>query len=407
MTQYFPPEIGAAQARLDYYANFFNRLGHKVTVLTVSPNYPNGVVCEGYRNCIFQREQYHGIDIVRSWFWEDERRTGVARLKWFLSFMMSSFLTGMMLARPDVILVENPPLFSGITANLLGRLKGIPVVNHMSDMWVDAALNFGFLKEGWQLNIARSIEKFVLSKCDGIVSVTDKVHDHALKYQHASRVRLLPNGVDTELYKRKSPDESLLQHLGLQDKFVVTYAGTMGFQHGLDVIIDAAEILQNAGDEYRFLFIGEGSERERIKLLVTERHLDNVIFIVAQPQERLVDYLNLSHVGISTLKNADFTTGVRPVKMFSYMACELPVIATDIGESGALMSDAACGIAVKPEDSQAIVDALRSIKSDTMLQQEYGRKGRKFVEEHFSRSKSAANLLDFIDYIVAQRRTVS
>lgn len=396
LTQYFPPEIGASQARLEYYAKYFCKTGHKVTVLTTFPNYPNGRVSSEYKNQLFYREKKDGLEIIRTWIWEDSDKGGLARLKWFISFMISSFVGGLRIDRPDIILVENPPLFTGITANLLRKWRRVPVVNHLSDLWVDAALNFGFLKEGWQLRLARRMERYVLSNCDGIVSVTDEVYSHALKFLPAEKVCMLPNGVDTELYIKKNPDQQLKESLGLDGKFVVVYAGTMGFQHELDVIIEAAAILLKKREDFHFLFIGDGSERNRIQELAINRNLRNITFISAQPQEKLVEYLNISDVGISTLKNADFTAGVRPVKMFSYMACELPIVATDIGESAKLLRDASCGLTVPPGSSEAIADALLLLERQRLMLPDLGRNGRVFVEKHFSREKSACELLQFM-----------
>ncbi len=396
LTQYYPPEIGAAQSRLEYYANYFRKGNHQVTVLTTFPNYPQGKIFNGYRNRFFSRETFNGIEIIRTWLWQDDTKTGVARLKWFLSFMVSSFLAALRIRKPDIILVENPPLFSGVTANVVKFFKKVPVVNHLSDMWVDAAVNFGFLTKAWQIRIARRLERYVLTYCDGIVSVTDAVYRHALSFKDPSRVRLLPNGVDTALYRKKPLNETIRKKLGLSGKFVICYAGTMGFQHGLDTILEAAALLHAEGDEYKFLFIGDGSEKGRIRHLVQQCHIDNVVFIDAQPQTELVEYLNASNIGISTLKDAPFTKGVRPVKMFSYMACELPIIATDIGESGMLIKEAGCGIAVPPENPKSIADAIIQLHQNSALSSEYGRKGRRFVEEHYTREKSARALLDFL-----------
>ncbi len=403
LTQYYPPEIGAAQSRLEYYANYFRTRNHQVTVLTTFPNYPQGKIFDAYRNRFFSREVVNGIEIIRTWLWQDDTKTGVARLKWFLSFMISSFLAALRIKKPDIILVENPPLFSGVTANLVKLFKRVPVVNHLSDMWVDAAVDFGFLKKPWQIQFARRLERYVLTYCDGIVSVTDAVYRHALSFKDPSRVRLLPNGVDTTVYRKKPLNETVRKKFGLSDKFVICYAGTMGFQHGLDTILEAATLLHTNGDEYRFLFIGDGSEKERIRQLAQQRHIDNVIFIDAQPQTELVEYLNASNIGISTLKDAPFTKGVRPVKIFSYMACELPVIATDIGESGMLIKEAGCGIAVPPENPRSIADAIIQLHQNIALSAEFGKHGRQFVEEHYTREKSAHALLDFLASISANK----
>jgi len=396
LTQYFPPEIGASQARLDFYAHYFAKMGNRVTVVTTFPNYPSGVVRDGYRNACILREKTPELEIVRTWFWEDGCKSGKARLKWYVSFMFSSLIGAIRTDKPDIIIVENPPLFVGITASILRFLWNVPVINHVSDMWVDAAVNFGFIKSKWQLHIARRIERFVLTHCDGIISVTEKVHAHALKFQNSSRVHLISNGVDADLYLKKSPDSDLLKSLGLEGNFIVTYAGTMGFQHGLDVIIEAAEIIQQRFNSIKLIFIGDGSEKERIQRIVYLRNISNVIFIEPQTQKRLVDYLNISAVGISTLKHADFTSGILPVKIFSYMACELPVIATDIGESGLLVKKAGCGITVPPEDPRAIADTIMRLYSNRALIAEFGRKGREFVEAHFSRKKSAQSLLELM-----------
>ncbi len=404
LTQYFPPEIGAAQARLDYYVRAWAEAGHEVTVLAPPPNYPEGRVFPGYSNDLEQHERYGRVRIVRTKIWPSPGKSFLNRMKWFLSFMMTSFVVGLRLPRPDVIVVENPPLFACLSAWLLSACRRVPYVVHLSDLWIDAAVNFGFLRDAsLAARLARQAERLVLTRAAAIISVTDKVQQHAERFADRKRTAMIPNGVDTDLYRRSEVTASPLKSFGLTGRFVVVYAGTMGYQHGLEVIVEAARELADRCPEVAILFVGEGSEREMVQGLVAEDGIDNVRFSRFLPQEDLALLLNSCDVGISTLKRADFTEGVRPVKMFSYMACELPVVATDIGESGRLMRDSGCGIAVPPEDPGAIVQAIARLAADPARRRDHGRRGRDFVEQFFSRRRAARQCLDVLSAVVGGR----
>ena len=249
LTQYFPPETGAAPARAAHFVRAMRRAGHDVHVVTGFPNHPSGEFKEKPR--WRRRDTWEGVPVTRVWLHASPNKTPFNRLWNHLSFALSA-LPVCLGTRSDVILATSPPLFLGLTAWLTSRLQRIGYVLDCRDDWPHAAVALGELRPGFVTNVLGAMSGFVQRRAERVIAVTPGMRRHLdARGLEARRVDLITNGADTDTFKAAP-----LPNGDTRD-FTVLYAGTHGLVHGMDSILDAARALNDRPD-IRFLFVGDG-----------------------------------------------------------------------------------------------------------------------------------------------------
>jgi colanic acid biosynthesis glycosyl transferase WcaI len=195
-----------------------------------------------------------------------------------------------------------------------------------------------------------------------------------------NKVLFLPNGVDINLFKPSQSDYEWQIKLKLENKQVILYAGTHGYAHGMEVLLDTAQLLEKTN--IIFLLVGGGSEKARLEQRCTEQKLTNVLFLPPQPPENIARLYSLAVAGISTLRDSPLFEGTRPVKIFATMACGKPVIYSGKGEGANIVITAQAGIVVPPQDAKKLANAIQQIVNNTDYASQLGQNGRCYVEQH-------------------------
>lgn len=385
LSQYFAPEVGATQARLAHLARYLKAMGEDVTVVTAFPNYPHHCLYPGYRNRLRWKEAWEGMTLWRAWVYLPKNFRGFARFLNFISFPLSCLAVLPSLGSVDVILVETPPIFLAFSARVFRLFKRAPVVVMYSDLWVKAAIDFGYIPKGWPARLALAMETMALHRGKAIVTCTQGLMDDLLARGFLpERLHLVTNGVDCDLYRPSPASSDLRSRLGWNGKYIVMCAGTLTLQAGLDVLLAAGELLKKY-DNILLAFVGDGVEFKRVRAAAKDRGLDNLVFLGPKPDNEMPDYLRLADVGINTLSNDPVTDHTLSVKIFAYMACALPVVCTDRREVRELMEAAQAGFLVPPGDPQAIVQAVLRMRDNPTLARKLGRNGLEYVRLHFNR----------------------
>jgi glycosyltransferase involved in cell wall biosynthesis len=357
LTQYYPPEVGAAQLRLSAMARELTRLGHEVEVVTGFPNYPDGVVQDAYRGRIGLTEERDGVRIRRTWLMPAKGR-GFSRLANYASFAATS-LAGLAAAgRPDVVFVESPPPSLAVPAWMAARQWGATLVLNVSDLWPDSAVQLSLADDGALVGFARSLEAWAYARADYVTAVTEGIRRTLIEKKGlaADRVLFLPNGVDTELFAPRPRDEALAGQLGLGDGGVVLIAGTLGYAIGTDVAIEAATLL--ADRPVTFVIAGGGSDRERLEQMARDRNATNIRFLGPLPPERIAQLYSIANVAVMTLRDSPLFEGTRPARVLAAMASGVPVVYSGAGEGARLVSSAEAGLVTPPGDAQALAGAI-------------------------------------------------
>ena len=401
LTDNFPPETNAPATRTHEHSRNWVAAGHQVTVLTNVPNFPTGRIFPRYRNKLWQREVMDGIRVVRVWTYVTANEGFFRRSLDYFSFGVTGVLGGLFLPAPHVIVATSPQIFTALGACILAWIKRRPFVFELRDLWPDSIVAVGAMREGPLLRMLRRLEYRLYHRAAKIVSVT-----HAFKrilvangVPHG-KIAVIRNGVDLAGFVPGPKPVELARRLGLEGKFVAAYVGTIGMAHGLDVLLSAAERLRDRGD-LAFVLVGTGAEHARLEQEAKRRGLDRVIFVGPVDKEEVKQYWRLCDVALVLLKDVPVFHHVIPSKIFEAMGTGRPIILGVRGESQELLKDAGAGIAVPPENSQALADAITKIMDSPALCREMGAAGRRFVETEFDRHRLALEMLNVLEEVVA------
>ncbi len=384
LTQYYPPETGAAPLRAHHFARGLLRAGHDVTVLTGMPNHPSGVKSAAYSRRVFVREDADGIRVRRAYLFASPRRTFATRMLNQISFALCAAFSGVFMRRPDVVLVSSPPLFLGFSGWFVALVRGAPFVLDIRDYWPYAAVALGQLTSRRAIALAERLEGFLYRRAAKIIAVTPGmirlmrergIPEHQIVY--------VPNGADMDVFSGDG-DRAAAGTDGGDSGLTVLYSGTHGLVHGMDVILDAAERLHQDG-RFRFLLVGDGADKQRLVGEAARRGLANVEFLPSQPPDDLATMMRAADVCVATTDASDFSRGTIPVKIFDYMACARPVVAALDGDGRCVVEDSGGGLVVPPGDGRALADALVRLAGDPEERRSLGDRGCAFVKERCSR----------------------
>ncbi|MGH9835116.1 MAG: glycosyltransferase family 4 protein [Blastocatellia bacterium] len=404
LCQYFPPEMGAPSARTFEHARHWASLGHDVTVITGFPNHPTGVVRPEYRGYFVKREKVEGIDLLRTWVYVAANKGFTKRILNFLSFFFSSLILGsVMTRRPDVVVGTSPQFFCAVAAYGLSRVKRAPFVFEVRDLWPQSAIELGAIKNPLLIRFLEAIEAHLYRHAALIVAVAESTRHYLVgKGVPAEKIRVIPNGIDAKyLASANATPEEARDDLGLNGSFIVSYIGTHGMSHALETVLRAAK--EFSGDPaIHFLFVGEGAEKEKLKRFAAELQLNNVTFVDEQPRERLLAFYRASDLGVVPLKRLPIFKKVLPSKLFELMGAGCPVICSVEGEAARLVERAEAGLPVEPESVEALIEAIKRLRSDAELRGRMSANGQRFVTTHYLRSTLAEEYLKALGLVVGK-----
>jgi glycosyltransferase involved in cell wall biosynthesis len=403
LTHYFPPEVGAPQARLFELARRAAAAGHTVTAVTGFPNYPTGVIPAEYRGRFHMQETLEGIRVVRTWVYATPNRGFLRRILNHISFALSSLTALRKVGRADVVFVESPPLFTGLSALAYSRIKGAPYIFNVSDIWPQSAVELGALRSRFAIRLSEMLERYLYRKAARVSVVTPGMVERlAARGIPREKLFLLTNGVDTGMFHPAPPNPELARTLGLDERKIFLYAGTHGMAQGLDTILEAAKLTKNP--EVLYVLAGEGAEKEELAKKVQAEGIANVRLLPNQPKAVMPGLLNLAYASIIPLRRLDLFKSALPSKMFESMATAKPIVASLWGEAAELIESARCGVVVAPEDAAALHVAVEKLAEHPSLARELGENGRQYVAAHFDRQVIAARFIELLSETGGQHR---
>lgn len=399
LTQYFPPEVGAPQNRLYELAVRLKAKGVDVTVLTAMPNYPQMEIHEGYKGKFYKYEDMNGLKVHRSWIYVSKSKGIFNRLVNYFSFVKTSFWVGVFkLGKFDFILCESPPLFLGITAYLLKKLKSAKLIFNVSDLWPESAEKLGLVTSKFFLKRATKLEEFLYRKSDLISGQTQGICKNISSRFPDKKVYWLPNGVDLNYYNSENADTGWREKNGFEkDDFILLYAGIIGHAQGLGVIIKAAELLKDHLN-IKFLLVGSGPEKEKLIELKRDLNTTNVYFFDAVSKKEMPGIVSACDVAVIPLKRLDLFRGAIPSKIFENLAMKKPILLGVEGEAKELfVDDGKCGLAFIPEDEVDLKNKVIQLYEHRSELIQFGENGYQYVNENFTRDKIADEFWNFLN----------
>jgi putative colanic acid biosynthesis glycosyltransferase WcaI len=388
----FPPDGVSTGQIMGELAVDLARLGHRVAVVTTQPHYNRderalaAQPLEPFWRGLLFRSSFHGMPVIHTRM--PQKAAGIrARLSGWLGFHVLGFVATLRFChRSQVIIVPSPLLSAGIVGWLVGLVTGAKYVYNVQELYPDLGIQLGKLRNPVVIGLLRTMERFVYRTAAAITVITHGMHHKLLaRGVPARKVHYVPNFVDVNELLPLPKSNPFSQEYGLTQRFVVTYAGNMGYAQGLEVLLDAANELQQESDIVLAL-VGSGVAREALMAQVERHELRNVKFVEHQPYARVPEIYAASDLCVVPLLDSIGADAI-PSKVYRIMACARPVlaIASPASELADVIRQSGAGVVVPPNAS-AIAEAIRQYaRLGAERRQREGDAGRSYVLTHVSR----------------------
>jgi glycosyltransferase involved in cell wall biosynthesis len=338
------------------------------------------------------------VTILRAAVYDAHHKSFFHRVIAFFSFMFSSFWIGLGVKNVDLVWGTSPPIFQGVTAWALARLKGVKFLFEVRDLWPQFAIAVGVLKNPILISLSEWLERFLYHRADRVMVNSPGFLKH-VSARGAKRVDLIPNGADPSMFDPAASGESFRKDNHLEDKFVALYAGAHGMSNDLNIVLEAANKLTESRDIH-IVFLGDGKEKPALMAQADEMNLSNVTFLPSVPKAEMASALAGADACIAILKPLEEYKTTYPNKVFDYMAAGRPVALAIDGVVREVVEAADCGIFAAPGNAAQLADAIRRLAANPEGSRLLGLRGRKYLEEHFSRAIIGEKLVKLLGEVV-------
>ena len=392
ITQYFYPEVGATTNRALANIRYFANKGHDVTVLTEMPNHPRGIIFDGYKRKLFMTERMENFVIKRVFVFTSVKKNFLTRLLFYISFAFLGTISAISTWKKyDLVYVTSPPLFVGIIGLILKLVfPKTKFVFEVRDLWPDAAIEMGELRNKHFREFSFALEKKLYSKADKIIAVTEKFKERIIaKGFDEKKIAVVRNGSDMEFKKVVLTDNLKLKYK-TNNEFIVIYAGNLGIAQNVKTLLDSMFYLKR--ENIILLLVGSGPEEKLLKEYSKKKKIENVKFIGEIPKEKMNDYLSLADCGIIPLKNIPVFESTIPSKLYDYMSANLPIILGVKGEAKEILDESKAGISFEPENSVDLSNKIKYLINNRVELKKMSDCGRKFVSCNYNRNHLAKKL---------------
>ena len=403
ITQYFPPEIGAAATRWGDYVQILIQKGHSVTVLCEMPNYPLGSYFPGYKRQWVKRENVSpDLTIIRSFAWANNRSSAIKKLGHYLIFMLSGLINAFKLKNYDVLIISSPPLFVGVIGAIISKIKSIHFILDIRDLWPESVMALGEVRSKWVFNMGRKLESFIYKSTNGYILTVPGFKKHFTNHypdQLTKPMINLINGVSNTFFDLAQKYDRIPEK-----RFTVLYSGNMGLAQGLESVIKAADILQKYPIDFKF--VGSGVKRKELITKTEKLGLKNVVFLPVQKKEELIKLIKKASVCLVPLKNDPLFRNAIPSKMFEYMACGRPVIASISGEVEKILNSAKSGAIAMAEDADSVADSILYYYNNRGKIIEQGQNGVTYVKQNVRKEVLISHAMEKMRNAINKKSTL-
>lgn len=374
--------------------------GHSFTIVSSDINHLTGQPVVNRRGLMVE-ENIDGMRVLHAYTLSTPHSNFFWKIVYFASFMFTAFLAALRAGPVDVVMGTSPPIFQAVTAWFAAKMRRKPFVLEIRDLWPDFPIGSGKLTNPILIRLSYWLEMFLYRNADAFIVNSPAYRDHLIeKGLEGEKIHVVPNGVDPAMFDPVARGEQLREALGLQNKFIVTYAGNIGIPNDIGTILDAAEQLQERSDIH-FLIVGDGPLRQELAIQANRRGLPNLTFTGSFPKSEMRTVLAASDACIATLKNIPMYRKPYPNKVFDYMAAGRPTILAIDGVIRDVIEKSEGGIFVTPGNSAELAEAVCQLGNDREYAQRLGLSARNYVATHFDRALQAEQFIKVLEQVAS------
>jgi len=397
LSHYFPPEVNAPASRtFEHTRQWVKDPAVKITVITNNPNHPKGILYPGHSNNWIKKEQIQNINVVRVKTYLAPNAGFIRRTLNYLFFIPAAVSASSSVKKPDIVIGTSPQFFCAVAAFIISRLKRCPFIFELRDIWPESIVTIGAMHKSFVISLLERLELFLYRHSSMIIALTNAFRENLISRGiPATKIKVLKNGVDLSFFKPKERSKELINTLKAENKFIVSYIGTVGMSHAIDKIVDVAEKF-SSNPEILFLIVGEGAQKRYIEHIVSTKNLDNIKVLPGVSKKEIIDYYAVTDLNLVTLRNTPLFKTVIPSKIFEIMAMSRPILCAVDGECRQIIEDSDSGIFVEPENVEQIAKCITDLYNKKDLLKKMGESGRLFVEQNADRNKIANEYLNIL-----------
>lgn len=405
LTDNFPPERNVPAMRTWEHVSRWVKDGHQVTIITTAPNFPQGRPLAGYKNRWYFREDMEGVKVIRVKSYIAANEGFLKRILDYVSFMVTGGIAAMFQRRPDILISTSPQFFCAVAGWIVSRLRRLPWIFELRDLWPASIVAVGAMKEGALIRMLYWIEMSMYRAADRVIAVTKGLRQDLVdRGIPGDKVVVVRNGADTNRFTPRPKDPALVERFGLQGKFVVGYYGTIGMGAGVQTAVDAGALLRDR-DDIVIMLAGAGAEYDEVDKSIRDQRLTNVRLLPPFDQAEMPAVWSLLDAAIVMMKDRPLFKATISSKTFEALAMGLPVIMSlPAGEATGLVDEYGFGINVRPENPQDMAAAIKRLADEPELTAALGKKALA-ASKDFSRERSAGLVMDVVQDVVASRNS--
>lgn len=378
---------------------------HKLTIITAPKYYPEWKLDPSFRHWWYESHKINGNKIYRCPIWVPKKPTGLRRILHLLSFSVTSIpiLLKSLFSKPDIIIAIAPPFTSTPLIIFSAWIAGCKRILHIQDFEIDAAFTLGLLKNSYLNRFLLWIEKYLLKKFDMVSTISPLMQNNLIKkIGSGTNTYLFPNWVDTELIRPMTNSKSLRNELDLpHNSHICLYSGNIGYKQSLDIVLLAAEQIQNEGKNLLFLIVGEGAAKESLMEIVRYKQLNNVMFRSIQPFDIFLKLLATTDIHL-VIQNSSIADYVMPSKLAAILSIGgySIITADDDTQLGQLVQEYHIGKLVKPDSAPDFYEALVTSLEDNAQHDYIRNNARDYAVKHLSKTKILKDFENRIEQLV-------
>ena len=404
LTDNFPPERNVPAMRTWEHVSRWVKDGHKVTIITTAPNFPQGKPLAGYTNRWYMKEDMGGVTVIRVKSYIAANEGFLKRILDYVSFMVTGGIVAMFQKRPDILITTSPQFFCAVAGWVVSRLRRLPWIFELRDLWPASIVAVGAMKEGIAIKTLYWMEMSMYRAADRVIAVTKGLkQDLVDRGIPSDKIVVVRNGADTNRFTPRPKDATFVEKFGLQGKFVVGYYGTIGMGAGVQTAVDAGAILRDR-DDIVIMLAGAGAEYADVEKSIKDQGLTNVKLLPPFDQSEMPAVWSLLDAAIVMMKDRPLFKATISSKTFEALAMGMPVIMSlPAGEATGLVDEYGFGINVLPENPEDMANAIQKLADDPALTKALGQKALE-ASRDFSRERSAGLVMDVVQDVMAERR---
>ena len=365
-------------------AQYLRDHGHQLVIVASDLNYQTGQRTME-RHGLFTEQMIDGVRVLRSYSYPTLHLSYFWRIVSFFSFMISSVWTALSVKDADLIMGTTPQIFQAVSAWFVAFVRNKPFLLEVRDLWPEFGVSMGVIKNPVVIALARWLERFLYARATHILVNSPAYKEYMVERGvPATKITYIPYGTDVDMFNPNVDGLSVRRKLGLEDKFVVLYAGALGQANDIYTVLCAAKHLKDE-DRIRFVFWGDGKERPNLQSEAERMELNNVIFAGVCPKKEMPFVIASSDVCLAILQNVPMFKTTYPNKVFDYMAAARATILVIDGVIREVIESSNGGVFVEPANHELLAQTILELSKDPQRVKQMGLNARAYLVQHLDR----------------------